>query len=108
MSGMVRPVFGGLASYSYRQYTWRDVVYMGQPQMGSSSSSHARDLGVTAGVDLEFNKNFALGFEYRYMFNLTNRVSNLPVFTSGLMPSGGTPLEELNYYTVALAAKINF
>lgn len=108
MSGMVRPVLGGLTSYSYRKYTWRDVVYMGQPYKGSSSDSHALDLGVTAGVDLEFNKNFALGFEYRYMFNLTSRVNNQPVFTSGLQSSGGTPIEKLNYYTVAIAAKVNF
>lgn len=107
MSGMVRPVLGGVASYSYRQYKWRDVMYLGQMRNGSSSDSHAIDLGVTAGVDLEFSKDFALGFEYRYMFNLSSRVNNQTLYTTGFQTSG-TPLEKLSYYTLALAAKVNF
>jgi hypothetical protein len=107
MSGLVRPVLGGLASYSYRQYKWRDVMYGGVMQRGNSSDSHAIDLGVTAGVDLEFNKDFSLGFEYRYMFNLSSRVNNQGIYTTGFQ-SSGTPLEKLSYYTLALAAKVNF
>jgi opacity protein-like surface antigen len=107
MSGMVRPVVGGLAAYSYRQYTWRDVYYGGTTYRGNSSDSHAVDLGVTAGVDLEFNKNFALGFEYKYMFNLASRTDNRAIYSTGFQ-SSGTPLEKLSYYTLALAAKVNF
>jgi hypothetical protein len=108
MSGLVRPVLGGLAAYSYRQYKWKDVYYNGQTLRGSSSDSHAVDLGVTAGVDLEFNKTFALGFEYRYMFNVMSRTNNQGVYTTGLQSTGGTPMEKLSYYTLALAAKVNF
>jgi hypothetical protein len=106
MSGLVRPVLGGLASYSYRQYKWKDVWYSGTLYRGGTSDSHAIDLGVTAGVDLEFSKTFALGFEYRYLFNLSSRVNNQAIYT-GLQTSG-TPLEKLSYYTVAVEAKVAF
>ena len=109
MSGMVRPVLGGLVSYSYRKYDWstNTVNYYTpyQNNIGSSSDSHAVDLGVTAGVDLELSKKFALGFEYRYMFNLSSRVDNQAIVTG---PQYGTPIEKLSYYTMAIAAKVNF
>lgn len=106
MSGLVRPVLGGLVSYSYRKYDWTNVVNNYQyNNYGTSSDSHAVDLGVTAGVDLELSKKFALGFEYRYMFNLSSRVDNQSLVAG---PQYGTPMEKLSYYTMALAAKVNF
>lgn len=106
MSGLVRPVLGGLVSYSYRKYDWSDTVsYYPTYNYGTSSDSHAVDLGVTAGVDLELSKKFTLGFEYRYMFNLSSRVDNQAIVTG---PQYGTPIEKLSYYTLALAAKVNF
>lgn len=118
MSGMVRPVLGGLVSYSYRKYTY-EWPYMGTygynnpynaypasyNTQDNTSDSHAIDLGVTAGVDLELSKKFTLGFEYRYMFNLSSRVDNQSIVAG---PQYGTPLEKLNYYTLALAAKVSF
>ncbi|RYZ83089.1 MAG: hypothetical protein EOP06_20560, partial [Proteobacteria bacterium] len=109
MSGMVRPVLGGIAAYSYRQYKWKDVYQNGMiAYRGNSSDSHAIDLGVSAGVDLEFTKKFSLGFEYRYMFNLSSRTSDQSVYSTGLQSGYGTPIEKLSYYTLALAAKVNF
>ncbi|HEY8272795.1 MAG TPA: hypothetical protein VIG33_18020 [Pseudobdellovibrionaceae bacterium] len=106
MSGLVRPVVGGLAAYSYRKYNWTNVVNAyPYSNYGTSSDSHAVDLGVTAGVDLELSKKFALGFEYKYMFNLSSRVNNQSIVTG---PQYGTPIEKLSYYTMALAAKVNF
>lgn len=106
MSGLVRPVLGGLVAYSYRKYDWTNVVNnYAYSNYGSSSDSHAVDLGVSAGVDLEISKKFALGFEYRYMFNLSSRVDDQSIVTG---PEYGTPLEKLSYYTLGLAAKVNF
>jgi hypothetical protein len=106
MSGLVRPVVGGLVAYSYRKYDWTSAVNaFPYNNYGTSSDSHAVDLGVTAGVDLELNKKFALGFEYRYMFNLSSRVDNQSIVTG---PQYGTPIEKLSYYTMALSAKVNF
>jgi hypothetical protein len=115
MSGLVRPVIGGLASYSYRKFNWSTPSYGGYYGGGyytgpttTDSDSHAIDLGVSAGVDLEFNKKFALGFEYRYMFNLGSRVSGNQSITTGPLYGTGTPIEKLSYYTLGLAAKVNF
>jgi len=105
MSGLVRPVLGGLVSYSYRKYDWTNNYNYSGYNYGTSSDSHAVDLGVTAGVDLELSKKFALGFEYRYMFNLSSRVDNQAIVTG---PQYGTPMEKLSYYTMAIAAKVNF
>jgi outer membrane protein with beta-barrel domain len=108
MGGMVRPVLGGLVAYSYRKYNWNSLPnFYPYNNYGTSSDSHAIDLGVTAGVDLELSKKFALGFEYRYMFNLSSRVDNQSII-AGPQSQYGTPLEKLSYYTLALAAKVNF
>ncbi|MBS1970504.1 MAG: outer membrane beta-barrel protein [Bdellovibrionales bacterium] len=108
LDGMVRPVLGGLIAYSYRKYDWNSLPnYSPYNTYGTSSDSHAIDLGVTAGVDLELSKKFALGFEYRYMFNLSSRVDNQSIIAAS-QNQYGTPLEKLSYYTLALAAKVNF
>jgi len=108
MTGMVRPVLGGLVSYSYRKFDWNSMpTYYPYNNYGTSSDSHAIDLGVTAGVDLELSKKFALGFEYRYMFNLSSRVDNQSILT-GPQSQYGTPIEKLSYYTLGVAAKVNF
>lgn len=115
MSGMVRPVVGGLVAYSYRKYdlSYNQVTPYAQQQYyngynGTSSNSHAIDLGVSAGVDLELSKKFTLGFEYKYMFNLSSRVDNQSIMSIAGPQYYGTPLEKLSYYTLALAAKVNF
>ncbi len=108
LDGMVRPVLGGLIAYSYRKYNWNSLPnYAPYNNYGTSSDSHAIDLGVTAGVDLELSKKFALGFEYRYMFNLSSRVDNQSIIAAS-QNQYGTPLEKLSYYTMAIAAKVNF
>jgi opacity protein-like surface antigen len=105
---MVRPVLGGLIAYSYRKYDWNSLPnFYPYNTYGTSSDSHAVDLGVTAGVDLELSKKFALGFEYRYMFNLSSRVDNQSIIAAS-QNQYGTPLEKLSYYTMAIAAKVNF
>lgn len=107
MSGLVRPVVGGVAAYSYRKYDWTTVGNYYGYNYQSTSDSHAVDLGVTAGVDLEFNNKFSLGFEYKYMFNLMSRIPNQSIMT-GPTYNNETPLEKLSYYTLGLAAKVNF
>lgn len=112
MTGMVRPVVGGLMAYSYRKYDWsyNQVGMYPTPYgyNGTTSNSHAIDLGVSAGVDLELSKKFTLGFEYKYMFNLSSRIDNQSIMSVAGPQYYGTPLEKLSYYTLALAAKVNF
>lgn len=105
MSGMFRPVVGGVAAYSYRRYDWSQVA-TNNPYQATTSDSNAFDLGVSAGVDLDLNRKFSLGFEYRYMFNIMSNTGNNAVLTGPQY--GATPLEKLSYYTLGLSAKMNF
>lgn len=103
LSGMVRPVLGGLVSYSYRKYALTNS-YAGSSE--DTGNSHAIDLGINAGVDLEFSSKFALGFDFKYMFNISSQVnSNYQNSSYGYV---GTPLEKLQYSVTSIVARVNF
>ena len=103
LSGMVRPVLGGLVAYSYRKYALTNS-YAGSSE--DTGNSHAIDLGINAGVDLEFSSKFALGFDFKYMFNISSQVnSNYPNSSYGYI---GTPLEKLQYSVTSIVARVNF
>lgn len=109
-NGMVKPVFGGLVAYSYRTFAWSQDQGMGgyTGNNGGSANSHAVDVGVLAGADVDFNKKFSLGFDFRYMFNMMSRV-NTDKSSSWLTgPQYGTPIEKLQYYTMSLVGRVNF
>lgn len=103
LGGMIRPVLGGLVAYSYRKFTLTNS-YMAQNQ--DTGNSHAIDLGVDAGVDVEFSPRFSLGLGIRYMFNMSSRVTaNYANSSYGYI---GTPIEKLQYYIASIAARVNF
>ncbi len=103
LSGMVRPVLGGLVAYSYRKYALTNS-YAGSSN--DTGNSHAIDLGINAGVDLEFSSHFALGFDFKYMFNMSSQVnSNYQNSSYGYV---GTPLEKLQYSITSIVARVNF
>ncbi len=103
LSGMVRPVLGGLVSYSYRKYALTNS-YAGSSE--DTGNSHAIDLGINAGVDLEFSSKFAIGFDFKYMFNISSQVnSNYQNSSYGYI---GTPLEKLQYSVTSIVARVNF
>ena len=100
IGGFVRPVVGGLISYSYRQYVANNNTSYGTAGT-EFGTSHAIDLGLIAGVDLEFNDKMSAGFDMKYMFNMSNKIS-------GATASGSTPVEQLQYFTTGLFARVNF
>jgi hypothetical protein len=109
MNGMVRPIVGGVAQYSYRTFSWSAENYGGKSNAGGSdASSQAIDLGVITGADFEFSPKFSLGADFRYMFNMNSRVStnNNSYFLT--TPSYGTPIEKLQYYNLSLVARVTF
>src|SRR5690606_11231104 len=102
LGGMLRPVVGALASYTYRTFT--------DSQFGFSdaeASSHALDMGLMTGADIEVSKNFSLGIDFRYMWNLTNKVDNgfQQSFVQPVLQST-SPIEELNYYTLGVSGRM--
>ncbi|MFZ4402636.1 MAG: hypothetical protein ACOYOK_00920 [Pseudobdellovibrionaceae bacterium] len=109
LSGLVRPVLGGLAQYSYRKFNWENYYGYNSTYGGDTATSHAIDLGIVTGIDLEFNPKFSLGLDYRYMFNMSSRVdTNRNGYFLTDSQYTGTPIEKLQYYIISLAAKVSF
>ncbi len=103
LGGVVRPVLGGLIAYSYRKFSLTNG-FSGQSE--DTGYSHAIDLGVDAGVDIEFSPKFSLGLDMKYMFNMSSRVtSNYQNSSYGYV---GTPIEKLQYYIAGISARVNF
>ncbi len=103
LGGVVRPVLGGQIAYSYRKFTLTNGFNNSSQDTGNSQ---AIDLGIIAGVDLEFSSKFSLGVDMKYMFNMSSRVnSDYPNSSYGYV---GTPIEKLQYYIAGIAARVNF
>jgi hypothetical protein len=103
-SGIVKPVFGGLVSYSYRDYKWTN--YAGGYD-SNSAKSHAIDFGALVGADLEFSKKYSLGLDYRYMWNLSSR-TDTPSNTWMSGPYYSKDIEKLQYWVLSVAGRVNF
>ncbi|RME18511.1 MAG: hypothetical protein D6797_00280 [Bdellovibrio sp.] len=98
---------GGIATYTYRRYTnpyGTGVYYYGYPD---DEKTYALDFGVTAGIDFNISDRIAVGFDYRYMMNITNR-SNLDYryYYGGLYSD--YRLEASDYQVMSLVAKFRF
>ncbi|MBC7741294.1 MAG: hypothetical protein H7061_03795 [Bdellovibrionaceae bacterium] len=104
LGGVVRPVLGGLISYSYRKFSLTNGAGVSGSQ--DTGNSHAIDLGINTGVDFELSPKFSIGLDLKYMFNMSSRVTyNYANSTYGHI---GTPIEKLQYYIAGIAAKVNF
>ncbi|MEN0059463.1 MAG: hypothetical protein AAGB31_11560, partial [Bdellovibrio sp.] len=105
--GIIKPVFGGLVAYSYRAFSWDNTAYYGnQYYNDTKASSHAIDLGALVGADLEFSPKYSLGVDFRYMWNLSNRVNagNSPF----ARPQYGNSIEKQQYYVMSVVGRVNF
>lgn len=98
-----RPQFGLAMSYTYRKYSVTNNTML---VSGNTGSSTAMDAGVGAGVDYDISKSFALGVDFRYMYNLSNQVSSNYVNPS--YGYYGTSLESLQYYVAGIAGRMSF
>lgn len=103
LGGMVRPMLGGLVAYSYRKFSITNSLNNTTDDTGNS---HAIDLGINTGVDLEFSSKFSLGIDLKYMFNMSSRVESK--YSNSSYGQVGTPLEKLQYYITSISARVNF
>ncbi|WP_413613281.1 hypothetical protein [Bdellovibrio sp. HCB-110] len=103
-TGIIKPVFGGVVSYSYRGFSWDNKSY-GYVN-DTKANSHAIDVGAILGADLEFSPKYSLGLDFRYMWNLSSRVNAENTWMAG--PQYGTPIEKLQYYVMSLVGRVNF
>lgn len=100
LGGFVRPVLGGLVAYSYRSYSATTPTTYGNSGT-EFGTSHAIDLGVIGGVDLEFNDKMSVGVDMKYIFNMSSRINGSSV-SGALLP------EKSQYYITSLVARVNF
>lgn len=99
--GMIRPVFGGVVSYSYRGYAWENKSWGARND--ATANSHAIDVGTIVGADLQFSPKYTIGLDFRYMWNLSSRVN-----TSSNWYATNTDMEKLQYYVMSLSGRVNF
>lgn len=99
----IKPVAGLVVSYTYRKYGQTNNQLSVSGNTGTSSSI---DGGISGGVDYDLNRSFAVGVDFRYMFNLANQVN-----ANYINPSygyNGMQLETLQYYVAGVGARMNF
>ncbi|MCB0420172.1 MAG: hypothetical protein KDD61_04200 [Bdellovibrionales bacterium] len=107
LKGRIRPNAGGIVSYVYRKYGQFYSSWSGSYDTGSSAESRAFDLGVTAGIDVDVTDNFTVGFDYKYMMNISSKTSS-PYLGSRYVNTYTKPIEDLNYQMFTLSAKASF
>jgi hypothetical protein len=106
--GKVRPVVGALASYVYRVYTDTQFAVTDK-----SLTSHAMDVGLMTGADIQLTEGFSIGLDFRYMWNLTNRQNDglqrsFQQPNSNLNGYKSVAVEELNYFNVGITGRASF
>lgn len=119
LNGMVKPVIGGIGQYSYREFQWSDKN--GYQRSLTPSTSHAFDIGASAGVEIEFSPKMRMGFDVRYMKNIAVnrdystdvlRYNNGAPLTQQQIQDADygfrTPIEELDAYSYTFALTVNF
>ncbi len=105
MEGSFQPNAGGVVAFSYR--TYRDTRWN---LLNNQADSQSLDWGLTTGFDFDLTEKFALGIDFRYMWNLTYKTSTANYQNIYTTPNNGNnnPLERLSYYQLLFLAKYNF
>lgn len=110
LSGRLKPYVGGSVTYVYRKY--QDRVYDvygggGSAALGwNDQETHAVNAGLLGGVDFMISESIMIGGGLDYNFNVMNK-TEFPYQQYGM--AGGTrPLEEVDYYTLKISAKMTF
>jgi hypothetical protein len=102
--GTLKPSLGGLMAYTYRAFTDSQFALSDE-----TTSSQSIDFGLTAGLDLEVSKNFTIGLDFRYMYNLSSRVNKgFQQSYQRVYLRNDTPIEKINYYNLGLVGKATF
>jgi len=103
--GVIKPLAGALAVYSYRTYT--DNYQQYQYQFGGTQEARVNvlDAGILGGAQFEISEDFTLGGEFRYLWNITSKQNNsyYPTF----FPNS-EPLDNLSHYAFVLTGRFNF
>lgn len=108
--GPLRPFAGVSMTYIYRQYQGRvqdgfNPAWQANPY-SETEETHAVNVGLLAGADFALNDNVMIGAGMDWNFNIMNKSDfNYSAYN---LPQNSKPLEEIDYYTLKLNAKISF
>lgn len=111
LKGRVVPTVGGILAYTHRAFTLTNPY--NQPvtvETQDAGTSQTTDLGVTAGIDYEFSKEFAIGLDVKYMINLANKNNqdSNNINSTNFNGYAGTTIERLQHYTAGVSARMSF
>jgi hypothetical protein len=96
--GTIRPLVGALASYSYRTVTDNFNI------LNRQASSSVLDAGVLGGAQIFLTDDFALGGEFRYLWNLTSKTGGS---YQTFFPDE-EPLDHMSHYILGVTGRFNF
>ncbi|MBX3022371.1 MAG: porin family protein [Bdellovibrionales bacterium] len=109
LTGKLKPYLGASASYVLRQYTERlknNSFYSYAQDKSESADTHSVNVGLVAGVDFEVSDSITLGAGIDY---------NTPVmkkhdfnFRNYNLPENTKPVEEFDYTTIKVNARMTF
>lgn len=106
LPGKLKPYLGASLTYINRKYTDRIMGWNGQSyNTNQSEETNAINGGLLGGVDYQINEKFLIGGGLDYNMNISNQNNFLSQYQ---IPQGVTPLEEVDYYTVKINAKLTF
>lgn len=110
LKGRIRPMVGGILTYTKRSFENRNNSYYQNAYNYSSTrqsypDSWAIDGGVSIGVDVALSPKFAIGADFKYLTNLTYDREDNPTTRSY---GNSQPVEELSYYIFSAAATFRF
>ncbi|MBT4762503.1 MAG: porin family protein [Bdellovibrionaceae bacterium] len=100
LKGRVSPTVGALVSYTTRSY---DKVYRNDYRYDDKEKTTAFDVGFSAGVDLKVSDGFAVGVDFKYFTNVTQKTSD-----NYWNSDGNYKVEDFDYYVFNINGKIFF
>jgi opacity protein-like surface antigen len=109
MTGKLKPYIGASVSYILRKYEDRvkQGTYWAYNNSTTNEDTNAVNAGAMAGVDFELNKSLTIGGGLEYSHNIMNNRNNF-VSIYNLNPTDTKALEEIDFTTVSVNAKMTF
>lgn len=111
LTGRIRPYIGAGADYIIRNYQQRILKsngYGGVETIAGPSEAQTDSVNfiALAGADFQINNNFSIGAGVQYSTNIMNR--NEFNFSQYSLPEGTKALEEIDFFTTKVSAKLSF
>lgn len=104
---MIRPLVGGVVSYTYRKYTDIEEEHWHGEDV-EEGTSNSIDFGVVLGLDFNISEDLSIGVDYRYMYNLTSNNDSKYLDDGFYYDEDEEPLEDMNYSLLSVSAKFRF